>query len=80
MNRAPQIELIFAPGCGSAAPTEQMMGTFLEERGIDAEMTITLVAEPEDARRLRFLGSPTVRVNGVDVEPGADERLDFGLG
>jgi hypothetical protein len=24
-----------------------------------------------------LLGSPTVRVNGVDVEPGAEERRDF---
>jgi hypothetical protein len=26
---------------------------------------------------LRFLGSPTVRVDGVDVEPGAEKRRDF---
>jgi hypothetical protein len=30
-------------------------------------------------QRLRFLGSPTVRVDGRDVEPGADLREDFGL-
>jgi hypothetical protein len=29
--------------------------------------------------RLRFLGSPTVRVDGRDVEPGADERDEFAL-
>jgi hypothetical protein len=28
---------------------------------------------------MRFLGSPTVRVNGVDVEPGAEERRDSPL-
>jgi len=33
----------------------------------------------EAAERYRFLGSPTVRINGVDVEPGATERTDFGL-
>ena len=32
---------------------------------------------PDDAERLRFLGSPSVRVNGHDVEPGADERTTF---
>jgi hypothetical protein len=31
------------------------------------------------ARRERFLGSPTVRVDGQDVEPGARERDDFGI-
>jgi hypothetical protein len=27
----------------------------------------------------RFLGSPTVRIDGRDVEPGAADRDDFGL-
>lgn len=31
----------------------------------------------EDVERLRFLGSPSLRVNGRDVEPGADERETF---
>ena len=28
---------------------------------------------------MRFLGSPTIRVDGRDVEPGADERDEFVL-
>ena len=31
------------------------------------------------AREERFLGSPTLRVDGVDVEPGARDRRDYGL-
>jgi hypothetical protein len=30
-------------------------------------------------RRSRFLGSPTIRVNGRDVEPDAERRTDFGM-
>lgn len=33
----------------------------------------------EDATRLRFLGSPTVRIEGVDIDPKAQTRTDFGL-
>jgi len=29
---------------------------------------------------LQFLGSPSIRFNGRDIEPGADERQDYGLG
>jgi hypothetical protein len=32
---------------------------------------------PPNVERLRFLGSPSVRVNGHDIEPGADERATF---
>ena len=35
------------------------------------------VRDPDAATQLRFLGSPTVRVGGRDVEPGADARNDF---
>ena len=31
------------------------------------------------AERERFLGSPTVRIDGQDVDPGAAQRSDFGL-
>jgi len=34
----------------------------------------------EKTRQLKFLGSPSIRVNGLDIEPGADERQDYGLG
>ena len=35
--------------------------------------------DPETAQKLRFLGSPTVRIAGQDVEPGAAARTDFAL-
>jgi len=39
------------------------------------------VEVPDDAaaQSQRFLGSPTLRVDGRDVEPGAELRTDFGL-
>jgi hypothetical protein len=42
-------------------------------------MKLRQVESEEDARRSRFLGSPTVRVDGRDIEPGADRRTDYGL-
>jgi hypothetical protein len=35
------------------------------------------VRTEEEARRERFLGSPTVQVNGRDIEPQARGRKDF---
>ncbi len=47
--------------------------------GAGVELRETEVRNDEDARRLRFLGSPTIRVDGVDIEPGADERTDYAM-
>ena len=46
---------------------------------VDADLRVVVVSTDEEAERLRFLGSPTVRVDGVDVEASARERVDYGL-
>ncbi len=49
------------------------------ELGIDDEISPVRVPDPDAAQRLRFLGSPTVRVDGRDIEPGAAGRTDYAL-
>ena len=41
--------------------------------------TLRKITDEHEAARERFLGSPTLRINGRDVEPGATERTDYGL-
>jgi len=41
------------------------------------ERTVTTAQE---AAEWRFLGSPTLRLNGLDIEPAARHRADYGLG
>ena len=49
-------------------------------RGVDRRgLELRRVETPEDAERERFLGSPTVRIDGEDVDPTAQDRNDFGL-
>jgi hypothetical protein len=38
------------------------------------------VSTDDEAKSLRFPGSPTVRVNGRDLQPEVEEIADFGLG
>ena len=77
MTDSPVIELLYFDGCPGH---EQLLPTIAQlavQSG--AELRLRRVESPEAAERERFLGSPTVRVNGVDVDPGAAERTDFGL-
>jgi hypothetical protein len=46
----------------------------------DVEIVEYEVVSEDEARRLRFLGSPTIRVDGHDVELGACDRSEWGLG
>lgn len=75
-----ELTLLFAPGCAAAEPTERMVRTFLARRCLPAEIRVVLVKDADQAQTLRFPGSPTVRVNGRDLEPEADLAFPFGLG
>jgi hypothetical protein len=45
-----------------------------------AEIAEVVVQTPADAQALRFLGSPSVRIDGRDVDATAADREDFALG
>ena len=73
------IELLYFDGCPNHEPVSARLPQLLERAGVATEIEFRRVESDADAQRLRFLGSPTVRIDGRDVEPGADERDDFGL-
>jgi len=52
----------------------------LERKGVEARVVEIIVGSAEEAATLRFPGSPTVRVNGRDIEPQAELQENFGLG
>lgn len=71
------VEILYFDGCPNHEAAKELVERVAAEAGIAAEVQLVDVETPEDAERLRFLGSPTVRVNGRDVEPGADARSDY---
>ena len=75
-----KVEVLFFDGCPHYEALLPHLRSLLDAGGA-ADMAIELVrvADTEAAQRERFLGSPSVRVDGKDIEPGAGERTDFGL-
>jgi hypothetical protein len=51
----------------------------LHTSNIDAELIEREVITDEMAVEHRFLGSPTVRINGVDIDPNLWDRDEYGL-
>ena len=69
------IDFLYWEGCPSHPEAEALLKDVLRERGVEAEILYTEVKTDEDAKRLRFPGSPTIRVDGRDVDPeGASGR------
>jgi hypothetical protein len=62
-----QIDLLYFDGCPSWQEGLENLKAALSAEGIDAEIRLVRVEDNEDAARLRFLGSPSFQVNGVDL-------------
>jgi hypothetical protein len=75
--RKPRVEILYFDGCPSHEAARELVEHVAAELDIEPETDLVEVCDPESAVRLRFLGSPTVRVDGRDVEPGAEKRGDF---
>lgn len=74
-----KIEVLYFDGCPSH---EMLLPRLLEivcEIDPDAQIELRRIESLEEAEQERFLGSPTVRIDGADIEPAAADRSDFGL-
>lgn len=68
------IEVLYFDGCPNHEAFLPHLTDLLQNHGIAVPLTLIRIDSDADAQAHRFLGSPTVRVNGRDVEPGAVER------
>ncbi|MBC8318474.1 MAG: hypothetical protein H8E41_11255 [Desulfobulbaceae bacterium] len=57
-----------------------MVGKIIEEENAACLVKETLIQSVEEALAAHFPGSPTVRIEGVDVDPGIRLKSNFGMG
>ncbi len=70
-----KVELRYWEGCPSYPEAIELVERVLAERAIDATFEITHVRTQGEAEELAFPGSPTILVDGRDVDPaGANDR------
>lgn len=78
-DASPTVELLFFAGCPHHAVFLPHLQQLLDRNGVSSPLELVEVTDDTQAHELRFLGSPSLRINGVDVEPGADRRSGYGL-
>lgn len=73
-----RVELLFWEGCPSHPRALSELRAAMAEVGLDPSTILVREIQTQDeARRERFVGSPTIRIDGVDVQPQGEEP--FGL-
>lgn len=65
-----KIEILWFEDCPNYRAAISMVEEVLDDLGITTNITLVEVPDETTGRRVQFPGSPTIRVDGVDVEPG----------
>lgn len=63
-----KVEVLYVAECPAHAPALALLERILAEEGVAAGIHQVLVQDENMARALRFGGSPTIRIDGRDVE------------
>ncbi|MCP4541024.1 MAG: hypothetical protein GY832_28140 [Chloroflexi bacterium] len=73
------ITVLYTEGCAATPATIELIRQVAEKKGVPFRLQKILVASPDQALQLEFLGSPTVQVNGLDIEPSARSSTAYGF-
>lgn len=76
-GRRPVIEVLYVQDCPHYPGTLALVERVRAELGIDTELRTSLIVNQAAAEQTRFPGSPTVRVDGRDVEPGSEPATEY---
>ena len=69
--------MLTTPGCPHRAGAIALAERVCAELDGNAEIRVIEIPDQQAAEAARFLGSPTIRVDGRDVEPDADQCVEY---
>jgi hypothetical protein len=73
-----KIQVLMSPGCGHGERALKLVKDIALENALGASVETITVATLEDAARWSFPGSPTVRVDGLDIDPEVPASVGLG--
>lgn len=79
-TRRPLVEVLITPDCPHRDAAIALARRVCQQHGGPGEIRVVQVPDRSAAERLRFPGSPTIRVDGRDIEPGAEGNLEVVYG
>jgi hypothetical protein len=76
-NGSVLIEILAREDCPNRGMALVVVERVVDETGIPAEIEVVDVESDSDAEEYRVLGSPTILVDGRDVDPDPSPRADY---
>ena len=72
-----KIELLWFEGCPNHHAANELLQEVLDEYGVDESIVSVDVPDLEVGKRVKFPGSPTIRINGADIDPEYEDTGDY---
>jgi len=79
MPRKIRVSVLSTAGCGNTPPTVRLIEDTAAELGLAIELVSVPIDTREQATAHGFCGSPTVRMNGLDIDPVMRNRECYSL-
>jgi len=73
------IEIFAKKACGATEPTIAQVNELVERMDISSELNVTMLKSHRQAIELKIPGVPTIRVNGVDIDPAVNQIQKYGI-
>ena len=73
------VRVLHISGCENAAATVSLVSEIRDNIGLVADLQVIEVRDQEQAETLQFLGSPTVQINGQDIDPAVIGKSTYGF-
>jgi len=64
-----RVELLYYPECPSHERALERLQEALQAEGVDTPVEVIRIDTQAEAEAHRFVGSPTIRINGVEIDP-----------
>jgi len=75
-----KIEILYLAGCPNHHPAVTRVADILRQETVSADLVEIEVKDAATAQQVEFLGSPSIRIDGRDVEISARTSRAFGFG
>jgi len=74
-----KVEVLYIAGCPNHRPIVERVKKMLQQVRVSVPLTETEIHDENEAQRAGFLGSPTIRINGLDVDPESRAKAGTGM-
>ena len=72
-----KIEVLWFEDCPNHQAAGELLDDILASHSVNADIASIEVPDLATGERVKFAGSPTIRIDGVDVDPGYEDTGDY---